>query len=213
MLTSWNCTAPGSPAPDLQIGAGTPYCSALPTAYIPGSVCGHSGAGANAFAVVEGAATGLDAFDNNTIIAITANADTALPGPGNLECTTADAGTGQAFPATGQIPLMAYGTRSDLTNVEGNIAEDIRWHMGLPWLDPVLGGQPGYLTELSGGCDNSVTGSRGNSLITFGLGLSTPPSSTAPRLPDSTVFIRRYGFTSPAYQTFLYNCWPRSLLR
>jgi len=198
VLTSWNCTALGSPTPDLQIGAGTPYCSALPTAYIPGSVCAHSGAGANALAVVEGAATGLDAFDNNTIIAITANADTALPGPGNLECT--------AFSATGQIPLMAYGTRSDLTTVEGVIAEDTVGIWDYLGLTQVLGGQPGYLTELTGGCDNSSTGGRGNSLIAFGIGLSTPPSSTAltgymppPFLSGGTVV------TSAAYQTFVYQ--------
>jgi hypothetical protein len=171
VLTSWSCTGQ-----DLQIGAGTTICPTFPPAYIPGSVCGHSGAGANAFAVVEGAATGLDPNDNNTIIAVSANADTALPGPGNLECNAFPNG----YPVTGQIPLIAWGTRSDLTTVEGTIAEDT---LGTY---PVLGGQPGFLTELTGGCDTSTSTSRGISIFAFGLGLSTPPQSAN-------------------YQTFLYQ--------
>jgi hypothetical protein len=169
VLTSWSCTGQ-----DLQIGAGTTICPTFPSAYIPGSVCGHSGAGANAFAVVEGAATGLDPNDNNTLIAVSANADTALPGPGNLECTAT------AFSATGQIPLIAWGTRSDLTTIEGTIPEDT---LGTY---PVLGGAPGFLTELTGGCDTSTSSSRGISIVAFGLGLSTPPQSAK-------------------YQTFLYQ--------
>ena len=171
VLTSWSCTGQ-----DLQIGAGTTICPTFPPAYIPGSACGHSGAGANAFAVAEGAATGLDPSDNNTIIAVSANADTALPGPGNLECTAFPNG----YPVTGQIPLIAWGTRSDLTTVEGTIPEDT---LGTY---PVLGGEPGFLTELTGGCDSSTSSSRGISIIAFGLGLSTPPQSAN-------------------YQTFLYQ--------
>jgi hypothetical protein len=168
----------------LQIGAGTTICPTFPSAYIPGSVCGHSGAGANAFAVVEGAATGLDPYDNNTIIAVSANANTALPGPGNLGCTALP----NPFSVTGQIPLIAWGTRSDLTTVEGIIPEDTvgTWDYLGTYPVPVLGGQPGFLTELTGGCDTSVSGTRGNSLIAFGLGLSTPPQSEN-------------------YQTFLYQ--------
>ena len=180
VLTSWSCTGQ-----DLQIGAGTTICPTFPPAYIPGSVCGHSGAGANAFAVVEGAATGLDPNDNNTIIALSANADTALPGPGNLECTAFPNG----YPVTGQIPLIAWGTRSDLTTVEGTIPEDTlgTWDdLGTSPPNPVLGGEPGFLTELTGGCDTSTSGSRELSMIAFGLGLSTPPQSAN-------------------YQTFLYQ--------
>jgi hypothetical protein len=162
VLTSWSCTGQY-----LQIGAGTTICPTFPPAYIPGSACGHSGAGADAFAVVEGAATGLDPSDNNTIIAVSANADTALPGPGNLECTAFPNG----YPVTGQIPLIAWGTRSDLTTVEGTIPEDT---LGTY---PVLGGESGFLTELTGGCDTSASSSRGISIIAFGLGLSTPPQS------------------------------------
>jgi hypothetical protein len=150
----WSCSGT-----DLQIGTGTPYCPTFPTAFIPGSVCGHSGPTGSGFAVMEGTATGLDPFDNNSFFSTAANIDTVLPGPANLECAN--------FSQTGLIPLMAYGPRSDLPTIEGVIPEDSLF-------GPVLGGQPGYLMESTDSCDTSTTGSHSLSLFAFGLGLSSP---------------------------------------
>jgi hypothetical protein len=115
------------------------------------------------FAVIEGTGLGIDPNDNNSFIVTAGNIDAVLPGAGNLECTS--------FATTGQIPLIAWGTRSDLTTVEGTIAEDTLGSFA------TLGGAAGYLTELTGGCDTSTTGSRGISIFAIGLGLSTPPQS------------------------------------
>ncbi len=142
----WSCSGA-----NLPIGAGTSFCATLPAAIIPGSVCGHSGPSGSGFAVVEATATGIDPNDNNSFLTTTANADAVLPGPTNLECAT--------FATTGQIPLVAWGTRSDLTTVEGTIPEDT-----------TLGA--GALTELTGSCDPSTTGSRGVSIYAFGLALN-----------------------------------------
>jgi len=148
----WSC----SQAP-LPIGAGTNYCPSFPAAVIPGSVCGHSGPTEAGFAVIEGTATGIDPNLNNSFISTAGNIDSVLPGANNLECA--------AFAATGQIPLMAWGTRSDLTTIEGTIPEDSQF--GSP-----LGGQAGYLTELTSTCDTSTSSSRGISIFAIGLGLS-----------------------------------------
>jgi hypothetical protein len=158
----WSCNQ----APALPIGAGTAYCPALPSGVIPGSVCGHSGPTGAGFAVIEGTATGIDPNDNNSFITTAANVDTVLPGPTNLECA------GFATPGfnMGQIPLIAWGTRSDLPTVEGTIPEDSQF--GSP-----LGGQPGYLTELTGPCDSSSTGSRELSMFAIGLALSNTSQS------------------------------------
>jgi hypothetical protein len=150
----WSCNGNALP-----IGAGTNYCPTFPAAVIPGSACGHSGPTGAGFAVIEGTATGIDPNDNNSFITTAGNIDAVLPGPNNLECTPA------AFAATGQIPLIAWGPRSDLTTVEGIIPEDTLY-------GPYLGGEPGYLTELTGGCDTSTTGSRELSIFAIGLGLS-----------------------------------------
>jgi hypothetical protein len=153
---SWTC----SNAPALPIGAGTSYCPSFPAAVIPGSVCGHSGPTGAGFAVIEGTATGIDPNLNNSFIVTAGNIDAVLPGATNLECSQFV--TGQI---PGQIPLMAWGTRSDLTTVEGVIPEDSQF--GSP-----LGGSPGYLTELTGTCDTSTSGSRELSIFAIGLGLS-----------------------------------------
>ena len=152
----WSC----SNAPALPIGAGTSYCPSFPAAVIPGSVCGHSGPTGAGFAVIEGTATGIDPNLNNSFITTAGNIDAVLPGATNLECSSF-----VLHQIPGQIPLMAWGTRSDLTTVEGVIPEDSQF--GAP-----LGGQPGYLTELTGGCDTSTTGSRELSIFAIGLGLS-----------------------------------------
>jgi hypothetical protein len=135
----------------LPIGSGTPYCPSFPSAIIPGTICGHSGATGAGFVVVEATATGIDPNDNNSFVTTTANTDVVLPGAANLECST--------FPTTGQIPLIAWGTRSDLTTIEGTIPEDIS-------------AGAGALTELTGACDTSTTGGRGISIFAFGLGLN-----------------------------------------
>jgi hypothetical protein len=151
---TWSCSGT-----DLQIGTGTPYCPAFPTAFIPGSVCGHSGPTGSGFAVMQGTATGLDPFANNSFFSTEANIDTVLPGPANLECAN--------FSQTGLIQLMAYGPRSDLPTIEGVIPEDSLF------ASLFLGGQPGYLMESTSYCDPSKTGSHGISLFAFGLGLSS----------------------------------------
>lgn len=159
-LATWSCpNAPGfQTAPALQIGAGTPYCPSFPTAFIPGSVCGHSGPDGRGLAVIEGTALGVDPVDNNTFFSTPLNIDAVLPGPGNLECNN--------FAHTGQIPLTAWGTRSDLPTFEGAIPEDSL--QGFPF----LGGTPGYLAESTTACDTSTSGSHGISIFAFGLGLS-----------------------------------------
>jgi hypothetical protein len=154
----WSCS--GAP---LQIGAGTSYCPSFPTTYIPGSVCGHSGPSGAGFAVIEGTATGIDPNLNNSFVTTVATVDAVLPGVANLECTNFTSPPPGQNPA--QIPLIAWGTRSDLPTVEGTIPEDSQF--GSP-----LGGLPGYLTELTGGCDSSSTGSRELSIFAIGLGLS-----------------------------------------
>jgi hypothetical protein len=169
-VTEQNCTVPVDPRVTissggvwscsqtaLPIGAGTSYCPAFPAAVIPGSACGHAGPTGSGFAVIEGTATGIDPNDNNSFIWSAGSIDSVLPGPMNLECAT--------FAATGQIPLIAWGSRSDLTTVEGTIPEDTLF--GAP-----LGGAPGYLTELTAYCDTSTTGSRDLSIFVIGLGLS-----------------------------------------
>jgi hypothetical protein len=143
---NWSCSGA-----NLPIGTGTMYCPAFPAAIIPGSICGHSGPTGSGFAVVEATATGIDPNDNNSFLSTVASIDAVLPGPANLECST--------FPSTGQIPLIAWGTRSDLTTVEGTIPED-----------SALGA--GALTELTSACDTSTTGARGVSIYAFGLGLN-----------------------------------------
>ena len=60
---------------------------------------------------------------------------------------------------------MAWGTRSDLTTVEGTIPEDSQ-------IRGPLGGAAGYLTELTSTCDTSTSSSRGISIFAIGLGLS-----------------------------------------
>jgi hypothetical protein len=142
----WSCSGA-----NLPIGAGTAYCPTFPATIVPGSICGHSGPSGSGFAVVEATATGIDPNDNNSFLTTTANADVVLPGPTNLECAT--------FSTTGQIPLVAWGTRSDLTTVEGTIPEDSSTGAGA-------------LTELTGSCDPSTTGARGVSMYAFGLALN-----------------------------------------
>jgi hypothetical protein len=157
-LSNWSCTGA-----DLPIGSGTPYCPSFPSAIIPGSVCGHSGPTGSGFAVIEGTATGLDSAANNTFFETALSIDTVLPGPANLECTN--------FPTTGQIPLTAWGTRSDLQTVEGTMAEDSLAGF------PNLSGAPGYLADLTGFCDTSTTGGRGISIFAYGVGLSNTSQS------------------------------------
>jgi hypothetical protein len=148
----WSCSQAALP-----IGAGTSYCPAFPSAVIPGSACGHSGPTGSGFVVIEGTATGIDPNDNNSFIWSAGSIDSVLPGPTNLECST--------FATTGQIPLIAWGSRSDLTTIEGTIPEDTLF-------GPSLGGAPGFLTELTAYCDTSTTGSRDLSIFAIGLGLS-----------------------------------------
>jgi hypothetical protein len=156
---SWTCNGNALP---IGAGAASGICPSFPAAVIPGSVCGHSGPTGSGFAVIEGTALGIDPNDNNSFITTVGNADAVLPGATNLECT----------PFSGHIPLIAWGTRSDLTTVEGLIAEDTNGSYGAS-----LGGAAGFLTELTGGCDTSTTGSRGISIFAIGLGLSyTNPS-------------------------------------
>jgi hypothetical protein len=149
---SWSCNQTALP-----IGAGTIYCPTFPAAVIPGSVCGHSGPSGAGFAVIEGTATGIDPNDNNSFVTTVGNIDSVMPGASNLECTN--------FANTGVIPLMAWGTRSDLTTVEGTIPEDSMF-------GSTLGGQPGFLAELTSACDTSTSSSRGISIFAIGLGLS-----------------------------------------
>jgi hypothetical protein len=157
-----SCTVPSDPrvstsdgwvcsGADLPIGNSTIYCPAFPAAVIPGSVCGHSGPTGSGFAVVEGTATGIDPNDNNSFLTTVSSIDAVLPGTANLECST--------FPTTGQIPLIAWGTRSDLPTIEGTIPEDTAYGTGA-------------LTELTSACDTSTTGARGVSIYAFGLGLN-----------------------------------------
>jgi hypothetical protein len=162
VLTSWSCAAEGTPTPYLQIGSGTSYCPTYPTAFIPGSVCGHSGPDARALAVIEGTALGLDPVDNNTFFATPLDIDAVLPGPGNIEC----AKFANSGPNMGRIPLTAWGTRQDLPTFEGTIPEDSLEGF------PNLGGFNGYLAESTSACDTSTSSSRGISIFAFGLGLS-----------------------------------------
>jgi hypothetical protein len=155
--SGWSCN--GSALP---IGSGTAYCPSFPAAIIPGSVCGHSGPTGAGFAVLEGTATGLDPVANNTFFQTALNIDTVLPGPTNLECTPYVSGA--------RIPLTAWGTRSDLTTIEGTIAEDTL-------AIPTLGGAPGYLSELTTSCDTSTSGSHGISIFAYGLALSDSSQS------------------------------------
>jgi hypothetical protein len=163
----WSCSS----APALPIGAGTSYCPSFPAAVIPGSVCGHSGPTGAGFAVIEGTATGIDPNLNNSFITTAGNIDAVLPGATNLECAN--------FATTGQIPLMAWGTRSDLTTVEGTIAEDTNGSYGA-----ALGGAAGFLTELTSTCDTSTSGSRELSIFAIGVGLSDPSQSYVYNLQD-----------------------------
>ena len=149
---TWSCNQTALP-----IGAGTIYCPTFPSAVIPGSVCGHSGPTGAGFAVIEGTATGIDPNDNNSFVTTVANIDSVMPGTSNLECTN--------FANTGVIPLMAWGSRSDLTTVEGTIPEDSMF-------SPALGGTAGFLAELTSACDTSTSSSRGISIFAIGLGLS-----------------------------------------
>jgi hypothetical protein len=149
---SWSCSQAALP-----IGAGTIYCPAFPSAVIPGSVCGHSGPSGAGFAVIEGTATGIDPNDNNSFVTTIGNIDSVMPGTSNLECAN--------FANTGVIPLMAWGSRSDLTTVEGTIPEDSMF-------GPAFGGQAGFLAELTSTCDTSTSSSRGISIFAIGLGLS-----------------------------------------
>ena len=157
-----SCTVPSDPrvstsggwacsGANLPIGTGTAYCPAFPAAIIPGTVCGHSGVTGAGFAVVEATATGIDPNDNNSFLTTEANMDVVLPGAANLECST--------FSTTGQIPLIAWGTRSDLTTIEGTIPEDTSVGAGA-------------LTELTGACDPSKTIGRGVSMYAFGFALN-----------------------------------------
>jgi hypothetical protein len=154
--SAWSCSGA-----DLMIGSGTAYCPSFPASIIPGSVCGHSGPDVRGFAVIEGTALGVDPVDNNTFFQTALNIDTVLPGPGNLECNT--------FGTTGLIPLTAWGTRSDLTTVEGSMVED---SPAFGTLFPDLGGAPGYLADLTSTCDLSTSGGHGISMFAFGLALS-----------------------------------------
>jgi hypothetical protein len=185
----WTC----SQAP-LPIGAGTIYCPAFPAAVIPGSVCGHSGPTGSGFAVIEGTATGIDPNLNNSFISTAGNIDAVLPGAANLEC--------EAFGLTGQIPLMAWGTRSDLATVEGTIPEDSQF--GSP-----LGGQAGYLTELTSTCDTSTTGSRELSVFVIGLGLSDTSQAYVYTLQNQKFEALELtvddAAITPAVQTTLFN--------
>jgi hypothetical protein len=158
----WSCTQAALP-----IGAGTIYCPAFPSAVIPGSVCGHSGPTGSGFAVVEATATGIDPNDNNSFVTTVGNIDAVMPGASNLECANFTLGQ-----IPGQIPLIAWGTRSDLTTVEGTIPED---STSFPY-GGTFGGAAGFLTELTGACDASTTSSRGISIFAIGLGLSTTSS-------------------------------------
>jgi hypothetical protein len=151
-VPGWSCNGTALP-----IGTGTAYCPSFPAAVIPGSVCGHSGATGSGFAVIEATAAGIDPFANNTFFQTTLNIDAVLPGPANLRCT--------AYSPGGAIPLTAWGTRSDLTTVEGTMAEDTL-------AIPNLGGSPGYLSELTSSCDASTSGGHGISIFAYGLGLS-----------------------------------------
>jgi hypothetical protein len=172
VLSSWSCTPEGSPAPALQIGAATNYCPTFPTAYIPGSLCGHSGPDASGFVVVLGDAPNFDPSDNNTLFQSANNVDTVLPGPGNLEC---------ANNATTGIPLAAWGTRSDRTTVEGTIPEDSTvltsnletpGGFGAPFATS-LSGEPGFLMDSTVACDTNTSGGHGISDFAIGLGLSS----------------------------------------
>jgi hypothetical protein len=167
---AWSCPN----APSLQIGNGSTICPSFPTAFIPGSVCGHSGPTGSGFVAIEGTATGIDPNDNNAFITTAGNVDAVLPGANNLKCTPF---TG---PFTGQIPMIAWGTRSDFTEYEGTIAEDSY----NPGGTNTLGGTAGFLTELTGGCDTSTTGSRGISIFAIGLGISNPMPSYVYTLED-----------------------------
>jgi hypothetical protein len=155
----WSCSQAALP-----IGAGTIYCPTFPSAVIPGSVCGHSGPTGSGFAVVEATATGIDPNDNNSFVTTVGNIDAVMPGASNLECANFTLGQ-----IPGQIPLIAWGTRSDLTTVEGTIPEDSMF-------GPAFGGQAGFLTELTSTCDASTSSSRGISIFAIGLGLSTTSS-------------------------------------
>jgi hypothetical protein len=163
----WSCPS----APALPIGAGTNYCPSFPAAVIPGSVCGHSGPTGAGFVVIDGTATGIDPNLNNSFITTAGNIDAVLPGATNLECAN--------FATSGLIPLMAWGTRSDLTTVEGVIAEDTLGSYGA-----ALGGAAGFLTELTSTCDTSTTGSRELSVFAIGVGLSDPSQSYVYTLQD-----------------------------
>jgi hypothetical protein len=158
----WSCDQSA-----LTIGAGTIYCPSFPSAVIPGSVCGHSGPTGYGFAVVEATATGIDPNDNNSFVTSASNIDVVMPGTSNLECS--------AFTSGGAIPLMAWGTRSDLTTVEGTIPED----SDAALFGPALGGQQGYLAEMTSSCDESTTNQRGISIYAIGLGLSSPTPAYA----------------------------------
>jgi hypothetical protein len=158
---AWSCSGAYLP-----IGSGTAYCPSFPSSIIPGSVCGHSGPDVSGFAVIEGTALGVDPVDNNTFFETALNIDTVLPGPQNLECDT--------FGTTGLIPLTAWGTRSDLTTVEGTMVED---SMAFGVLFPDLGGAQGYLADLTSTCDLSTTGGHGISMFAFGLALSNNSSN------------------------------------
>jgi len=156
---SWSCSQA-----TLPIGAGTIYCPSFPSAVIPGSVCGHSGPSGSGFAVIEATATGIDPNDNNSFVTTVGNIDAVMPGASNLECSNFALGQ-----IPGQIPLIAWGTRSDLTTIEGTIPEDSMF-------GPALGGQAGFLAELTSACDASTSSSRGISIFAIGLGLSTTSS-------------------------------------
>jgi hypothetical protein len=163
---SWTCTGAALP---IGNGANTGICPSFPAAIIPGSVCGHSGPTGSGFVVIKGTATGIDPYLNNSFITTAGNVDAVLPGPTNLECT----------PFTGQIPLIAWGTRSDLATVEGTIAEDTNGSYGLS-----LGQGAGFLTELTGGCDTSTSGSRELSIFAIGVGLSNTSPTYVYNLQD-----------------------------
>ncbi len=156
-VSGWSCNGTALP-----IGAGTAYCPSFPAAVIPGSVCGHSGPTGSGFAAIEATATGIDPVANNTFFQTTLNIDAVLPGTSNLKCTPYSPG--------GAIPLTAWGTRSDLTTVEGTMAEDTL-------AIPNLGGSPGYLSELTSSCDTSTSGGHGISIFAYGLALSDPSPS------------------------------------
>lgn len=175
VLTNWSCTGAALP-----IGAGTNICPAYPAAVIPGSVCGHSGATASGFVVVEGEAKNFDPFDNNTFFQSPNNVDTVLPGPGNLECPN--------FATTG-IPLAAWGTRSDEAMYEGTIPEDtsdfLYYASGFgASFDQSLAGQPGFLMESTIACDNNTSGGHGISIFALGLGTSSNSVASGATTPN-----------------------------